>query len=117
MVCTELFRFLHAKISAMPLQSVIADIEDAMEKHYDNDVKLLDDALRLSASTLSHHPDMLGPMIVGRLLPYYNSHDKIQNLIRQCDSDGLEVSSSQYDSDGLEVSYVRIISVTVMVSR
>ena len=79
----------------MPLQAVIADIEFALESQYDNDVKLLDDTLRLSASTLSHHPDMLGPMIVGRLLPYYNSHDKIQNLIRQCDTDGLEVRTSR----------------------
>ena len=77
----------------MPLQAVVADFEDALESQYDNDVKLLIDALRLSASTLSHHPDMLGPMIVGRLLPYYNSHDKIQHLIRQCDTDGLEVLS------------------------
>ena len=89
-------RFLHAKISAMPLQAVIADIEFALESQYDNDVKLLDDTLRLSASTLSHHPDMLGPMIVGRLLPYYNSHDKIQNLIRQCDTDGLEVRTVRH---------------------
>ena len=81
-------------MSAMPLQAVIADFEDAMDAVYDNDVKLLGDALRLSASTLSHHPDMLGPMIVGRLLPYYNSHDKIQHLIRQCDTDGLEVMDS-----------------------
>ena len=60
---------------------------------YDRDVKLLADALRLSASVLSHHPDMLGPQVVGRLLPYYNSHDKIQLLIRQCDTDGLKVST------------------------
>ena len=83
--------FLHAKLSAMPLQAMLADFQEALDAMYDNDVKLLADAIRLSASTLSHRPDMLGPMIVGRLLPYYNSHDKIQNLIKQCDSDGLEV--------------------------
>ena len=75
----------------MPLQAMLADFQEALDAMYDNDVKLLADAIRLSASTLSHRPDMLGPMIVGRLLPYYNSHDKIQNLIKQCDSDGLEV--------------------------
>ena len=79
----------------MPMQAVLADFEEALEAQYDNDIKLLADAMRLSASTLSHRPDMVGPMIVGRLLPYYNSHDKIQNLIKQCDTDGLEVRQKQ----------------------
>lgn len=56
----------------MPLTSLIADFEDALDHQFDKDVKLLDDALRLSGSMLVKFPDMLGPQIVGRLLPYYN---------------------------------------------
>ena len=77
----------------MPLQAIIADFEDALEHKFDQDVKLVADALRLSASMLSRHPDMLGPQIVGRLLPYFHSHEKIQNLIQLCDSDGLDVNA------------------------
>ena len=95
MYCVFFCSFINAKLSAMPMQAVLADFEEALEAQYDNDIKLLADAMRLSASTLSHRPDMVGPMIVGRLLPYYNSHDKIQNLIKQCDTDGLEVRRKQ----------------------
>lgn len=83
------YKFLHAKISSMPLQALLADFEDFMMNVYDKDAKLLSDALRLSSSILSHYPDMLGPQIVGRLLPLYGSNQKIKQLIDQCDTDGL----------------------------
>ena len=83
------YKFLQAKLSCMPLQSVLADFEDALQHQFDKDVKLLADALRLSASILSHHPNMLGPQIVGRLLPYYHTHLEIKGIIKQCDTDGI----------------------------
>eukprot|EP00106_Octopus_bimaculoides_P010882 XP_014778324.1 PREDICTED: NACHT and WD repeat domain-containing protein 2-like [Octopus bimaculoides] len=83
------YRWLHAKLSSMPLQSLLADLEDLLEHTYDKEVKLIADAIRLSSSVLNHYPDMLGPQIIGRLLPYYNSHQKIHSLIDQCESEGL----------------------------
>ena len=83
------YNFLHAKLSCMPLTALLSDFEDYLAVQYDKDVKLLADALRLSASILTHHPDMLGPQIIGRLLPYYNSSQKIRILIQQCDTHGL----------------------------
>ncbi|KAL8578633.1 hypothetical protein ACOMHN_007091 [Nucella lapillus] len=83
------YEFLHAKLSSMPLQSVLGDFEDLLEHVYDKDVRLISDAIRLSGSILSHYPDMLGPQITGRLLPYYCQNPKIRSLIQQCDSDGL----------------------------
>ena len=59
----------------------------------DKEVKLVVDALRLSASVVSKHPDMLGPQIVGRLLPYFHTHMKLQYLIKQCDDDGISVNA------------------------
>ncbi len=87
------FSWLHAKLSCMPLQTVLGDFEDSLSYQYDRSVKLVADALRLSASVLTRYPDMLGPQIIGRLLPYYNSHERIQDLIAQCDTDGLDVNA------------------------
>ena len=68
--------------------------QDANDHWPDKEVKLVVDALRLSASVISKHPNMLGPQIVGRLLPYYHTLPKIQYLIQHCDEDGLSVSTS-----------------------
>ena len=86
-------KWLHSKLNCMPLQAVLADFEDALEHQYDKDVKLVADALRLSSSILSHYPSMLGPNIVGRLLPYFSMYEKIRTLIHQCDSDGLHMNA------------------------
>ena len=87
------FRWLHSKLSCMPLTSVLSDYEDAMEVQFDKNIKILTDTLRLSASVLSRHPDMAGPQIVGRLLPYYQNNDEIRYLIQQCDTEGLLVNA------------------------
>jgi hypothetical protein len=57
---------------------VIADYEDMLSNIYDKDVRVIADAIRLSSSILSHCPDMLGPQITGRLLPYYSLKPKDQ---------------------------------------
>ena len=72
---------------------MLADFEDYLQYHENKDAQLLADALYLSASVVTRRPDMVGPQIVGRLLPYYNTHSQIQSLIKQCDSDGLEVNA------------------------
>ncbi|KAK0046460.1 NACHT and WD repeat domain-containing protein 2 [Biomphalaria pfeifferi] len=83
------YNWLHAKLASMPLQSVIADFEDLLSHAYDKDVRLIADAIGLSSSILSHYPDMLGPQITGRLLPYYRHNPQIRSLIQQCDTNGL----------------------------
>ena len=87
------FRWLHAKLSSFPLTATLSDFEDAMEHLDDKNIKILTDTLSLSASVLSKHPHMVGPQIIGRLLPYYNVYQKIGQLIQQCDSDGTEVNA------------------------
>ncbi len=87
------FRFLHSKLSAMPLTSLLADFEETLEIQYDRNLKILADTLKLSASILSKHPDMLGPQIIGRLLPYYRYYDRIRSLIEQCDTDGININA------------------------
>ncbi|XP_013421183.1 NACHT and WD repeat domain-containing protein 2 [Lingula anatina] len=88
--CLFNYQFLLAKLSSMPLQASLQDFEDALDYVFDKDTKLLSDTLRLSGSVLAHHPAMLGPQITGRLLPYYNTHQKIRALIQQCDSVGVQ---------------------------
>ncbi|KAK3802261.1 hypothetical protein RRG08_004547, partial [Elysia crispata] len=83
------YNWLHAKLSSMPLQSVIADFEDLLQHVFDKDVRVIADAIRLSSSILSHYPDNLASQITGRLLPYYSQNPKIRGLIQQCDTDGL----------------------------
>ena len=87
-------KFLFAKLSSMPLQTVVTDFENSLEYQYDKNVKVLADAIRLSGSVLCKTPQMIGPQIIGRLLPYYNQYDKITALIDQCDSEeGLQLNA------------------------
>jgi hypothetical protein len=72
-VCAKVlfnYQWLHAKLSCMLLQSVLADFEDVLSDATctqgaldPRDVKLLADALRLSSSVLGRHPNMLGPQV------------------------------------------------------
>jgi len=74
------FSWLHAKLSCMPLRTVLDDFDDCLAAYPDVDagVPLMMDAIRLSASVLSRYPDMLGAQIIGRLLPYYKTHARIR---------------------------------------
>ncbi|KAL3831256.1 hypothetical protein ACJMK2_023030 [Sinanodonta woodiana] len=83
------YNWLQAKLSCMPLQATLSDFEDLLEHVYQKDVKLIADAIRLSSSILSHYPSMIGPQIIGRLLPYFIHNENIRSLIQQCDTDGL----------------------------
>lgn len=50
----------------------------------------MSDALRLSSSVLAADPNNLACQIVGRLLPFYTTCQKIASFIDQCESIGLE---------------------------
>ena len=87
------FEWLHAKLSCMPLYTLIEDFEDAISHVFDQEVILLRDTFKLSASILRCYPHMLGPEIVGRLLPYFDHYKKINRLIKQCDEKGTYVNA------------------------
>jgi len=78
------FSWLHAKLSCMPLRTVLDDFEDCLAAHPDLDpaVPLLMHAIRLSSSVLSQCPDMLGAQVTGRLLPYYKTHARIRDFCK-----------------------------------
>jgi len=63
------FNWLHAKLSCMPLQSILTDFDDLLSHSVTSqdvnlrDVILLADALRLASSVLSRYSDMLAPQV------------------------------------------------------
>jgi len=64
----------------MPLRTVVDDFVDFLSAFPDADpaAALLLDAIRLSASVISQHPDMLAAQITGRVLPLYKTHPRIR---------------------------------------
>lgn len=50
---------------------------------------LVADALRLGGAILLNYPDMLGPNLIGRLLPELHTNPNVKNLLRQCDVEGI----------------------------
>ncbi|TKR88811.1 hypothetical protein L596_012996 [Steinernema carpocapsae] len=94
--CLFNFDFLYAKISSFPLQSVIADFEDAMDFLADPDLirqlSLVADALRLSASILNKYTSMLAYELSGRLLPLAPTNAHIRRLLISCDIEGSVVN-------------------------
>ncbi len=53
------------------------------------EIMLVADALRLGGAILMNHPQMLGPQLVGRLLPEMGSYPNVKKLLAQCDCEGL----------------------------
>lgn len=92
------YKFLNAKLSCMPLNSVIADYEDYLSIYgYNEEVALVSDALRLSSSMLIQNSTNLAPQLIGRLL-YYRllttaKYTHVKSLIEQCEQDGLSECS------------------------
>lgn len=89
------YKFLFAKLSCMPLNSVLADFEDYLSNYkYNKEVVLVSDALKLSSSILTQNPSNLAPQIIGRLFPYkFKDSRKFSNvkaLIEECETDGLK---------------------------
>ena len=89
------FKWLHAKLSAMSVQSVLEDYEEALANTKSNhhSVKLVMDSLKLSASVVEHHPDMLAPQLTGRLLPLCSQYSLLRSLLKQCDTDGIALNA------------------------
>lgn len=54
------------------------------------EIMLVADALRLGGAILMNHPQMLGPQLVGRLLPEMGSYPNVKKLLAQCDCEGLK---------------------------
>ena len=89
---------MHAKLSFMPLNSLIADFEDCLVNFkQDKEVILVLDALRLSSSLLSASATNSAPQIIGRLLPFKfiksKRFDNVRKLLEKCETDGLENSA------------------------
>ncbi len=87
------FKWLHAKLSCMSLSSIVGDYDYALDHKDDREVKLVVDALKLGAYHLQNYPNMIGPQLIARLLPYYEQHTKIRRLLQQCDKDGIKVNA------------------------
>jgi hypothetical protein len=68
-------------------------MDECLVKHAEKDVQLLADALRLSSHIVSKYPDMLIVNITACLLPYYEDHPKIKDLINQRDTAGLKATA------------------------
>jgi hypothetical protein len=95
--CLFNYHWLHAKLSAEPLSSLLADFEDAVPFLEDADtvrqLQLVGDCVRLGGSVLSRQPGMLGAQLTGRLLPLQAGSPHIYSLLRQCDKAAGAVNS------------------------
>uniref|UniRef100_A0AC35UEM1 NACHT domain-containing protein n=1 Tax=Rhabditophanes sp. KR3021 TaxID=114890 RepID=A0AC35UEM1_9BILA len=101
-ICLFNFDFLQAKVASFPLQAVIADYVDAINKFKasgnDSDVELVRqlllvaDAMRLSASLLSRDSNMLSFELLGRLLPLVPTNPYIKTLLIGCDLQGTKIN-------------------------
>uniref|UniRef100_A0A1I8II55 WD_REPEATS_REGION domain-containing protein n=1 Tax=Macrostomum lignano TaxID=282301 RepID=A0A1I8II55_9PLAT len=112
--CLFNYDFLHAKVAACPLRHLLADLQEALEatggepksprcrvllrasgadrtafcpRNFageDRELLLLRECLRLSASAVSGHPDMLAAQLIGRLLPFTDRHPALRRLLLDC---------------------------------
>lgn len=87
--------WLQVKLSCAPFQSVLDDFEDVDNESLENKklIELSLDALRLSASVIHKRQQMLGPQLVGRLLPLCDQQPWIKHLLHQCKTEGLKVNA------------------------
>ena len=87
------YRWLFAKMSALPLNEVLGDFEDAV-LHIDDpvpkkEINLVADSIRLGGAILKHYPEMLAAQLNGRLMPERQSCPNIKRLLDQCDEEGV----------------------------
>ena len=87
------YKWLYAKMCALPLNEVLSDFEDAVNNIEDpqakKEINLVADSIRLGGAILKHYPEMLASQLNGRLLPERQTSRNIQNLLRQCDEEGI----------------------------
>lgn len=95
--CLFNYEWLHAKLSASPISALLEDYKDAIpfveDKETVRQLELVADCLRLGGSVLSGQPAMLGPQLIGRLLPEQASSPHIYNLLKQCDKAAAKMNS------------------------
>ena len=80
-------------MSALPLNEVLGDFEDAV-LHIDDpvpkkEINLVADSIRLGGAILKHYPEMLAAQLNGRLMPERQSCPNIKRLLDQCDEEGV----------------------------
>jgi hypothetical protein len=87
------YRWLYAKMSALPLHEVLGDFEDAVNLIEDvkakKEINLVADSIRLGGAILKHYPEMLASQLNGRLLPERQNCRNVRLLLRQCDEEGI----------------------------
>jgi len=89
--CFFNFHFLYTKINCpRGIENLLMDFEEIEHVNSIKELKILRNLLRLAASFLEKNPQMLGPQIIARLLPFYKTSPVLMNLIYQCDSVGLQ---------------------------
>jgi hypothetical protein len=76
------FSFLRSKLHAADVDRLIADYEPFVKN--DEELRLVQGALRLSGWALTKHPDQLAPHLLGRLLS--SESPGIRHLLEQCES-------------------------------
>ena len=98
-------------MSALPLNEVLGDFEDALLHINDasakKEITLVADSIRskflyccrklcdinllyrLGGAILNHYPEMLAAQLNGRLLPERANCPNIRSLLKQCDDEGL----------------------------
>ena len=87
------YRWLFAKMSALPLNEVLGDFEDAVLFINDpipkKEINLVADSIRLGGAILKHYPEMLAAQLNGRLMPERQNCSNIKRLLDQCDEEGV----------------------------
>ena len=87
------YRWLFAKMSALPLHEVLGDFDDAVNLIEDpkdkKEINLVADSIRLGGAILKYYPEMLASQLNGRLLPERQNCRNVRSLLRQCDEVGI----------------------------
>ena len=87
------YKWLYAKMCALPLNEVLSDFEDAVNNIEDpqakKEINLVADSIRLGGAILKHYPEMLASQLNGRLLPERQTSKNIRSLLQQCDEEGI----------------------------
>ncbi|XP_054714444.1 NACHT and WD repeat domain-containing protein 2-like [Uloborus diversus] len=88
------YMWLHSKVCSCPLQTILADFEDAVTHLSDSELikqlNIVADGMRLGGVVLAQHPDMLASQVTGRLLPVKDIYPRVKGLIDQCDELGIQ---------------------------
>ena len=81
-------------MSALPLNEVLGDFEDAIlhikDRAAKKEITLVADSIRLGGAILKFYPEMLAAQLNGRLLPERQNSPNIRRLLEQCDEVGLQ---------------------------